>query len=123
MRIARGIKLRMHSVARPRRAALAGLASLAVSGAAFGGTDCGPYKVSAVQAQSGDLLANVVDSSGNYWKEIGPWTGASTKPYQALLQQAAATGAAILLRYDVASYNCGSTDYTTVPVVVRLYSN
>ena len=104
-----------------RRVALAGLASVGACGAAFGqGTDCGPYKITAIQAQGGDLLVNAVDASGNYWKEIGPWTAPATKSYQALLQQALMTGGGVLFRYT-APYNCNQTDYATVPAIVRLY--
>lgn len=105
------------------RVALAALAG-AASGTAWGqATDCGPYKLTAIQAQSGDLLANVVDASGNYWKEIGAWTAPATKPYQALLQQALATGTGIVLRYTIVGYNCAQTDYGNVPVIVRLYNS
>ena len=104
--------------------ALAGLVCLAASGAAFGQqTDCGPYKITAIQAQGGDLLVNAVDASGNYWKEIGAWTAPATKPYQALLQQALITGSGIVFRYGIAAYNCNQTEYGTVPAMVRLYGS
>jgi hypothetical protein len=82
--------------------------------------DCGPYTVVSIQAQSGDVLVYLTDQTGSgFWKELGPWSAPSTKPYLAVVQEALAMGRQITLRYGD-PYACTSTDYVTAPYMVRM---
>ncbi len=102
-----------------RRGLAASLLALAATGAHA--MDCGPYKAVALQAQSGDLLIALSTPAGVIWKELGGWSLPSTKPFQALAQQALASQVSVLLRYpDPYTGGCTVTDYGTVPVVLRL---
>lgn len=81
--------------------------------------DCGPYQVLHLQAQPGDALVHLSDSSGTYWKSLGAWSQPSTKPYLALAMQASATQRAVYLRY-ADPYVCATTDYSSTPQMLRV---
>lgn len=92
---------------------------LVTAGQCAWAADCGPYQVLHLQAQPGEVLVHLSDSSGTYWKSLGAWSQPSTKPYLALAMQASATQKAVVLRY-ADPYVCATTDYSTTPQMFRL---
>lgn len=82
--------------------------------------DCGPYLVEHIQAQKTDILVLLREpGAAAWWKSLGTWSHPATSHYQALIQQAMASGRAVVLRFND-PYTCASTDYGTQPEMVRL---
>lgn len=82
--------------------------------------DCHYLKVTSIQPQSSNVLVQVQNSSGTYWKSIGNYSSESTSSYQAIIQQALATGFKVMLRFP-SEHNCNVTDYETKPIAIRIY--
>lgn len=83
------------------------------------GVDCGGLKVKAVQSQKANVLIQVSGQGGTYWKNLGSHGSDSIKSYQSIAQQALATGDSIVLRFP-SGYDCNTTDYGTVPDMIRI---
>ena len=85
--------------------------------------DCSFDKVSAIQAQKSNVLVFVSkEGTGVYWKNIGSYDEKHLDHYQSLAQQSLATGAGVVLRFPE-GYDCYTTDYATVPTMLRLKSS
>lgn len=95
------------------------LAFAFVSGTAAAG-DCENLEIIAIQAQKGDVLIEVSNSTWTVWKTLGLQGAESTKSYQAIAQQAFATNQKITLRFPL-GVECDKTDYATVPDMIRIY--
>lgn len=97
------------------------IVTICICNLSFAQVDCGPYRVMQIQTQDTDLLVLLKSQNGQEsWKQIGPWSKPSTKPYLAILMQAYALKKNINLRYIADNYNCDETDYITVPWMVRM---
>ncbi|QHH96406.1 hypothetical protein [Acinetobacter dispersus] len=85
--------------------------------------DCGSYKIKSIQAEDGGIIVLLVDKAGKErWKSLGSWQNPSTKPFQAVAQQAFAMDKEVVLRffYTGQQYSCDETDYHTKPYMIRI---
>lgn len=72
--------------------------------------DCGPLKVTAIQAQKADVLIQVKDDNGTRWRSLGSHSEPSTPSFQSVAQQAMAMGNSVVLRFPD-GYDCTQTGY------------
>lgn len=82
--------------------------------------DCKYSEVTALQVQSGNVLIQVKSGDSYPWKNLGGYDSLALQSFQAIAQQAIATGNEVMLRFSE-NIVCSATDYGTVPIAFRLY--
>jgi len=81
--------------------------------------DCHYSKVTAIQSQSGNVLIQLENASGSYWKNLGKHSDEYTKSYQSIAQHALATEYTVMLRFP-SGHECSATDYGAVLAAFRI---
>lgn len=81
--------------------------------------DCTYTKITAIQAQTSNVLINVSNGTTTQWKKLGDYSESYLNSFQSIAQQALAVGASIVLRFD-GDHDCGASDFISIPSVIRI---